>query len=160
MRLTGTKQYSAFDGQLVFSMLPKRALKMIVADYELRRAFPAAYADRSSMLLLKALRFVGCFELTWDIEFHFTADTPDELRVFKDWYTQIVPRADYRETFESYIACVTEDIEAAWVAALEATRAPLPTAPEEIKPGAAERAASDPNFTNAEREPSAKLASA
>jgi hypothetical protein len=147
MRLSRSKEYSAFGGGIVFSMLTYRALRMGVVLDELERAFPAIFNAREGRQYKQIIAFIFSFGHTLDIEFHLTDDSPDDLLAFRDWWTHVLPKGDYRMAYESYIACVSEDIANAWAEAVEATRAPSPAAPVELQPGAADRAETDKDFT-------------
>jgi hypothetical protein len=147
MRLSRTKAYSAFGGQVVFHMLTYRALRMGIVLDELERAFPAIFEARTGKQYKQILAFIVSFGRTLDIEFNLKDDAPDDLVDFRDWWTYILPKGDYRAAYQIYTACVSEDIANAWAEAVEATNAPSPSAPVELQPGAAARAETDKDFT-------------
>jgi hypothetical protein len=149
MRLSRTKAYSAFGGQITFVMLSYRAARMSIALDELQRAYPSAFEARTGERYKLLLAFIYSFGLTFDIEFKLTDESPDDLIAFQEWWTRVLPKGDYKAAFESYIAGVSKDIMDAWAEAVEATRAPAPAAPAELQPGAAERAETEPDFTPA-----------
>jgi hypothetical protein len=155
MRLARTKAYVAFDGAVTFHMLTYRAARMGIALDELQRAFPEAFDTRSGAFYKQLLAFIYCYGVTFDIEFNLKADAPDDLADFQEWWTRILPKGDYKAAFHAYLACVPQEIANVWAEAMEATRAPQPTAPAEMQPGAAERAETDPDFTQAASESSA-----
>jgi hypothetical protein len=147
MRLSRTKTYTAFDGQVIFHMTGYRTLRLNIALDELERAYPALFNTRSGKQYEQILAFIFSFGNTQEIEFHLTEDSPEELVDFQKWWTRIMPKGDYRTAYHTYTVSVTADIADAWAEAVEATRAPSPAAPVELQPGAADRAETDKDFT-------------
>jgi hypothetical protein len=158
MRLSRTKAFTAFDGAVTFHMLTYRAARMGIALDELQRAYPDVFDAHTGAFYKQMVAFIYSFGLTLDIEFNLKADAPDELVGFQEWWTRIVPKGDYKAAFQAYIACVSKDIADVWAIAVEATRAPSPTAPIELRPEADGAAESDPDFTQPANGSEANLA--
>lgn len=151
-----TKDYEAFDGQVVFVMRTYQAALYMALYRDLTLAIPDALEVRENGVRYlkeggigsRIGEFLYLYGYTDEIRFALTDDSPAELHALKEFYDGAGLR-DSVSLFERFQRKVSEDVLSAWYGARAAAKDSVPSAAPEVGVGAGERAASDSNFPQA-----------
>ncbi|MGL4996540.1 MAG: hypothetical protein ACRC6G_10275 [Deefgea sp.] len=150
------KRDVTYGGAVTFVMVGYRPQKYVTAMYELADAMPTVIkTDEEGRLTYpnnftggNIQQFLSCVGHTIDIEFNLDETSPDALLNLKAWWTEIMPAADYKLAFQTFVGLLDADVINVWYGAIQAAKAVRPNAPSEMQPGAAAVSEADAGFTD------------
>lgn len=142
-------KHSAYDGQVIFSMVGPGALqRRIVNDSLLSHYpnYPNLGNDEGGDFMASCIAlFILCYGTTHNIEFNLSANAPDDLTNLQAFWKGRHNKSPV-ELFQDSLYLVSEAVYAEWMNAYEAS-APRTLAPPEVTESAV--TSDDPNSESA-----------
>lgn len=145
-----TSDVEAFEGQVVFHVLTYETVRAEIVLDDILRAYPDL-TGKANAELTRMDAFVIAFSFlygnTFGITFNLRDDAPDALHNFREWWQTVgATGVDTVGALKGWLQIYAGDVARAWDEAIARSREVVPTASEELRPGAEKRADADPNF--------------